>query len=303
MKKRKDKLIIFLFHALLFTAIPSVQAQTRGYDKEILDWREKYKTNLLKDTGWLTLTGLFWLKEGVNTVGKAGISDVELTESFSGERFGEIELKDGVAFLRTGSGVKALIDGTSVSEGEIFRDGNNGATKTVHIGSQSFFVIKREERYGVRLRDTKSPARSKFTGLNWYSVDTRYRIKASFEAFPNPDVITVPNILGGTFEYKSPGLLKFELDGNTNTLQPVIEEGSNKLFIIFRDDTARTETYGGGRFLYAELPKEGNTVILDFNKAYNPPCAYTPFATCPLPPQQNRLAVRIPAGEKRYSDH
>ncbi|HVE56713.1 MAG TPA: DUF1684 domain-containing protein, partial [Pyrinomonadaceae bacterium] len=133
-------------------------------------------------------------------------------------------------------------------------------------------------------------------------VDKDYKIKAKFEAFDVPKEVLIPNVLGGNFKMKSPGILRFKLNGKKYALEPVLEEGSDKLFIIFRDATSRAETYGAGRFLYAEKAENGK-VILDFNKAENPPCAFTSFATCPLPPPQNRLEVEIKAGEKRYGNH
>ena len=290
----KIKVVVVLIGAFLLGA-PIVFGQGEGYEKEIKTWRAKYQEKLLADDGWLTVAGLSWLSEGVNTVGNGETYDVRLTPSFGGSRFGEITLAGDSARLRVESGVAATVGGKPVDEIEL--SPKEGRPAIIEVGSQSFFLIKREDRIGIRVRDRNNPSRLNFAGLNWYSVDPALRIEADFEPFDEPREILVPNVLGGNFKYKSPGLLVFRLKGKKYTLQPV-EEGE-KLFIIFRDETSRTETYGAGRFLYSARPADGK-VILDFNKAENPPCAYTAFATCPLPPQQNRLSVAIKAGEKRF---
>lgn len=288
----KIKAVVVLIGAFLLGA-PIIFGQ--GYEKQVLDWRAKYQEKLLADDGWLTVAGLSWLSDGVNTVGSGETFDVRLTSSFAGTRFGEITLAGDSAKLRVDAGVAATVSGHAVTEIEL--SPKEGKPPSVEVGSQSFFLIKREDRIGVRVRDKKNPIRVNFAGLNWYPIDPALRVEATLESFAEPKEILVPNVLGGSFKYKSPGLLVFRIKGKKYTLQPV-EEGE-KLFIIFRDDTARSETYGAGRFLYAAKPENGK-VILDFNKAENPPCAYTAFATCPLPPQQNRLNVAIKAGEKRF---
>jgi len=288
----KIKAVVVVIGAFILSA-PIVFGQ--GYEKQILDWRAKYQEKLLADDGWLTVAGLSWLSDGVNTVGTGEGFDVRLTPSFAGTKFGEITLAGDSATLRVDNGVAATVSGRAVTEIEL--SPKEAKPPIVEVGSQSFFLIKREDRIGIRVRDKKNPVRVNFAGLNWYPIDPALRAEATLEPFAEPREILVPNVLGGNFKYKSPGLLVFRIKGKKYTLQPV-EEGE-KLFIIFRDDTARSETYGAGRFLYAAKPENGK-VVLDFNKAENPPCAYTAFATCPLPPQQNRLNVAIKAGEKRF---
>jgi uncharacterized protein (DUF1684 family) len=286
------KAVVVVIGAFILSA-PIIFGQ--GYEKEVLDWRAKYQDKLLADDGWLTVAGLSWLSEGVNTVGHGKAFDVRLTSSFVGTRFGEITLAGDSAKLRVDAGVAATVSGHAVTEIEL--SPKDGKPPVIEVGSQSFFLIKREDRIGIRVKDLNSPSRLKFAGLHWYNVDPTLRVEADLKPFSEPRDILIPNVLGGSFKYKSPGLLVFRIKGKKYTLQPV-EEGE-KLFIIFRDETARSETYGAGRFLYAAKPENGK-VILDFNKAENPPCAYTAFATCPLPPQQNRLKVAIKAGEKRF---
>lgn len=284
--------------AIVFVFLTSARAQT-DYSKGIEKWRSDEEKDLKKETGWLTVAGLFWLKDGINTVGVGPKFDVRLTDNFKKGKFGEINFKDGAAALKVESGVEAKSDGKSISRIDLVSD-EKGKPTEIRTGSQTFFLIRREDRFGIRLKDSKSKARLGFKGQHWFPIDESYKITARFEAFPEPKELMVPNVLGGFFKMKSPGLLKFNLKGKEYSLQPVTEE-DGKLFIIFRDGSNLSETYSAGRFLYADAPASGEAV-LDFNKAENPPCAFTPFATCPLAPPQNSLDVAIKAGEKRY-DH
>jgi hypothetical protein len=167
------------------------------------------------------------------------------------------------------------------------------------------FVIKRGEKLGLRVKDKQNPARSRFAGLDYYSVDLKWRIEAEYEAYNPVRLIPIANVLGMVDDMTSPGALVFEANGKSLRLDAVVEKGSNQLFIIFADQTSGKETYGAGRYLYANPPDAVGKVIVDFNKAENPPCAFTKFATCPLPPKQNRLPIRVEAGEKKYggSEH
>jgi len=164
----------------------------------------------------------------------------------------------------------------------------------------TLFVIKRGDRLGIRLRDTKSKMRREFKGLHWFPVKESYRIEAKWVAYAQPKAIAIPNVLNQIEEQKSLGYAIFQLNGKEHTLEPVVE--GQELFYIFKDMTAGKQTYPAGRFLYSEMPVNGK-VILDFNKAHNPPCAFTPYATCPLPPKQNRLQTRIEAGELTYGHY
>ena len=290
---------------LLLSAVIIILLAVQGwgqadYTKEIEKWRQERETNLKKETGWLTVAGLFWLKEGTNTIGAGERFDVRLTDNFKKGKFGEIEFKDGKAILKVEKGVEAQIDGKSVSAPIDLVSDEQGKPTEIRAGTQTFYLIRREDRFGIRLKDSESKARRTFKGLHWFPIDESYKVTARFEAFPEPKEVRVPNVLGGEFKMKSPGMLKFTLKGKECSLQPV-QEGDETLFIIFQDASSQGETYKSGRFLYADKPVNGEAV-LDFNKAENPPCAFTPFATCPLPPPQNILDVEIKAGEKRY-DH
>ncbi len=287
----------FLVLSLIFFALTLFANAQPDYKAQIEKWRSDHETELKTENGWLTVAGLFWLKDGVNTVGAGDKFDVQLTENFKG-KFGEITFKDNAATLKVENNVEALSDGKSVSNLELMSD-EKGKPTMVETGSQTFYLIKREDRYGIRLKDKNSAKRLDFKGLHWFPVDKSYQVTAKFEAFDVSKEVLIPNVLGGNFKMKSPGVLSFKIKGKKYTLQPVEED--DHLFIIFRDLTSKSETYGAGRFLYAEKAVNGK-VTLDFNRAENPPCAYTSFATCPLPPPQNRLTVEIKAGEKRF-DH
>jgi len=164
-------------------------------------------------------------------------------------------------------------------------------------------VIKRGDRIGVRVRDPKSPVRTGFKGLEYFAADPAYKVTAEFVPYEKPRKMPVPTVIGTVEEMDAPGRVRFVIAGKELWLDPVVEDPKEpSLFFIFKDETSGRETYPAGRFLYADMPKDGK-VVLDFNKAYNPPCAFTPYATCPLPPKRNALPVRIEAGEKKYADH
>ena len=269
-------------------------ASTSTYKTEIDNWRSKHETELRADDGWLTLAGLFWLKEGTNTIGRGEGYDIQLTENFKQDKFGEIDFHDGKAILKIQPHVDASVDGKPLTTVELRSDQPGPATK-VTAGSQTFYLIKREDRFGIRLKDSNSAERRNFDGEHWFPADQSYRVTGTFEPFDEVQEVEIPNVLGGTFKMKSPGTVKFKLLGKDLTLQPVIED-EKTLFFIFKDATSNNETYGAGRFLYTDNPINGQ-VVLDFNKAENPPCAFTTFATCPVPPPQNHLAAEIKAGE------
>jgi uncharacterized protein (DUF1684 family) len=269
-----------------------------GYEAEIQSWRTARETRLKAEGGWLSVAGLFWLKEGENRFGSEKGNDIVLPASAPAQA-GAFTFHSGETRFQMAAGVAAtLAPAGKPATGGILRPDTAKDAKeedVLKIGSLTMQVIERGGRYGIRLKDAQSAQRKAFAGLQWFPVKEAYRVTARF--VPAPTIIQVPNILGQVSDMPRPGYLVFTVNGQEVRLDPVIEEpGSNELFIIFRDETAPKETYGAGRFLYADMPKDGH-VILDFNKAYSPPCAFTPFATCPLPPKQNRLAVRIEAGE------
>jgi uncharacterized protein (DUF1684 family) len=281
-----------------------------AYVEEIQKWRDARETRMKSDTGWLTVAGLFWLKEGDNRFDTDKANDIMLPEGTAPARAGLFRLASGVCTVVMEPGVAATLqasatplDGGTPVTTAVLRDDTQPDPEVIVLGRLRMFVIKRGERFAIRMRDLESSMRKEFTGLHWYPIQESYRVTASFEPSDPPTEVPVPNILGETEKMPSPGVARFQLQGRSITLRPVLETPDAKqLFFIFKDTTAGRKTYGAGRFLYAELPADGK-VVLDFNKAYTPPCAFTPFATCPLPPESNRLDIAIEAGELDYGHH
>ncbi len=267
-----------------------------AYKAEIEKWRERRQANLRAPDGWLSLAGLFWLKEGRNTVGADKSNALVLPAGSAPARVGEFEFHNGAVTFRAEQGVAVGENGAPVTTAALKSD-ESGSPDILQVDAVSMFVIKRGERYGIRVKDRNSPYLKEFTGLKYFPVDERYQVRAKFVPYNPPREIAVPNILGDINMTPSPGYAEFALEGKTLRLVPVEEVG--QLFFIFKDQTSGKETYPAGRFLYADMPMDGE-VVIDFNKAYNPPCAFTPYATCPLPPKDNNLPIRVEAGELRY---
>jgi uncharacterized protein (DUF1684 family) len=279
--------------AIVIAMSVSLSLGQKPLPDETEKWRLAHEEEIKADNGWLTVSGLFWLKPGINTLGTASDQSIVLPASANAERVGTLEMKQGAVILQTTDGVTVRVNDETVRVYEMKFDSEKPPAP-FKVGALILSVIKRGDRFGLRVRDLNSRARSEFKGLRWFPLRASYRVVATFIPYPEPKEIVIMNVLGDELKMKTPGLLSFRLNGKTFELRPVIEE--DKLFVIFRDQTAGKSTYGAGRFLYADMPKDGK-VILDFNRAENPPCAFTPYATCPLPPRQNRLPIAIPAGE------
>lgn len=285
--------------ALIAGGMACVFAMAGGdtYVASVERWRAAREAALKADDGWLAVAGLFWLKEGDNAAGAAAGSDIALPGGPA--RLGVFSLNKGLVTFRAADGVDVKIDGKAATDG-VLRTDAEATPDTVETGELTMFAIQRGERYAIRLRDKNREMRRNFAGLRWYPVQERYRVMAEFHAYPQTKKILVPNILGEKVPSPSPGYAEFDLNGEHLRLQPVLE--GTQLFFVIRDKTAGRTTYGSGRFLYSDLAKDGK-VTLDFNKAYNPPCAFTPYATCPLPIPENRMPVAIEAGELSYGSH
>jgi uncharacterized protein (DUF1684 family) len=283
---------------LVAAAVLAAAAASSPYVAEVEQWRAKREERLKADGGWLTVTGLFWLKDGVSTLGSAPGSDIVLPAS-APARLGVIDFSGGKATVRVEPGVRVLSGDKPVTAMALRADtAADGPDVLVH-GPLSLTVIERGGRYGLRLKDNESQKRREFAGLQWYPVSEAHRVVARFVPHATPKTIPIANVIGQEDQQPSPGSAVFTLGGREVRLDPILESPDAKqLFFIFRDTTAPRDTYPAGRYLYTDLPKDG-VVTLDFNKAYSPPCAFTAYATCPLPPAQNRIAVRIEAGEKK----
>ncbi len=279
----------------------SVPAEARqrsagSYAAAIEGWRSEREAELRSAQGWLTVAGLTWLKEGTNVVGRDPTSAVRLDSPTVPLRVGAFEFRGGVATFDPQPGEPVNVNGKPATRQVIRWD--SAPPDRVQCGTVTMFIIKRGSRFGVRVRDTDSRARREFSGTRWYPIRAEMAVTARFVRHEKPTTIPIANVLGDIDPWPSPGYAVFTLGGREHRLYPVLEGPSpRQLFFIFRDRTSGTDTYGGGRFLYTEMPVDGK-VVLDFNKAENPPCAYTAFATCPLPPKENALPTRIEAGER-----
>lgn len=286
---------VFLVLALASSPAPE------AHRAEVEAFRAQRDARLRRPDGWLTLAGLFWLDEGANSFGSDPANRIVLPAGIPG-CMGELVLDRASVRVQTAPGVVMTSGGQPVTAAALRTDADGAAT-VLEYGHVSFFVIKRRDRFAVRVKNSASPILAAFGGLDAFPIDERWRIEARFERYDPPKEVLVPSVLGGADREICPGAIVFEFEGATYRLEPVLEAGADDLFIIFGDRTNGHETYGAGRFVYAKQPDKDGRVILDFNKSYNPPCVFTPYATCPLPPAQNRLPIRVEAGEKVYGDH
>lgn len=302
------------------TAAADSTHDSEQWRQNLAAWRAQREQQLAAPDGWLTLIGLEWLKPGINSVGAAAGNQIKvrgqapdhlglLTVSGAdpkGKRAGGKSRSEGIVQLLAPAGgfpLELKIDGGPPREGPLVVTGAKPSTITWR--GLTMVVLSRADRYVLRIKDANSPTRTGFKGLNWYAPDASCRITAKWTPFTPPRIEKIPTVLGTTLDLPAPGIAEFTFRGKTLHLEPVIEDSAGKtLFFILRDETSKTTTYGGGRFLHTEMPDHGlaraGLLTLDFNQLENPPCAYTPYATCPLPPEQNRLGVALEAGEKRY---
>lgn len=287
----------FVVLSLVFILLGSAVAED-NYVASIIKWQQEKEATLRADDGWLTLAGLFWLHEGKNIFGSDSGNPIVLPAP-APAHLGDLVLQSGKITIEPATDPALLLNGKPAHRAEVKVEDK---PDVFSYRSLSFFIIHRGDRYGVRVRDKDNPARTHFAGMKFYPISPQYRVEAAWVPSDPPRKITIPTILGTTVEMPSPGTLEFSLQGKKYQLVPVLESPDSKeLFIIFADQTNQHGTYGSGRFLYTDLPNNGK-VLLDFNKAENPPCAVTSYATCPLPPKENKLAVAIMAGET-FSGH
>ena len=268
---------------------------SKSYKQSIHQWRSRRMTNLKSPEGWLNLAGLEWLKPGKNTIGSDSANDVVFPEK-APAKVGELFLEDGSIRFATASDAHIKHNNEVVNGSINLQSDASGEATVLEHGSFRWFVIKRGDQYAIRLRDLESPLLDKLDSIPAFPIKPQWRIKATFIPHNPPKTIEMPNVLGNINEAESPGLLRFTYQGQQYTLHPT---GSKKsMFLVFGDETNAEETYGGGRFLVVTGPGEDNQTWIDFNKAYNPPCSFTPYATCPLPPKENILPFKVLAGEK-----
>ena len=284
---------------LLLAALLTASALADEYTKSVEAARAARVARLTTPTGWLTVVGLDWLKAGDNTIGTAADNTIKLA---GGPPYlGTVTLApDGkVAFVPSASAI-VNVDGRPGPAELRYRGEEKPSVVT--SGTLTFFVIQRNEKIGLRVKDSAAPARAHFLGLDYFPTDPAWRIEAQWVPFEQPREVNITNIIGQVSPASVPGKAVFTKDGRTYELLPIDEGATEPLFFVISDLTSGEETYGACRFVYADQPKDGK-VVLDFNLAQNPPCAFTKFATCPLPPKENRMPVRVTAGEKNYRGH
>lgn len=273
--------------------------EDQEYVRQINDWHQKRVERLTNETGWMSLAGLFWLEEGENTFGADSSNDIVFPDGKAPAFMGSLILKGGDITARILPNVDVLHNGKRVSDIEMTSDAD-GEPTLLSYGTLSWYVIKRSSENAIRLRDSANPNIKSFHGIERYPVDPSWRIEAIFERYNPQRSISVPTILGTMAEEPCPGALVFEIEGETYRLDVIGDLGDRQFFVIFGDPTNSDETYPAGRYVYVANPGSNNKTVIDFNKAYNPPCAFTEYATCPFPPEQNILSVKVRAGEKKY---
>ena len=272
------------------------------YRAEVDTFRQQREAKLTSDTGWLTIAGLYFLTKPETTVGSGGDNDVELPAG-TPPRVGTFVLgKDGKVSVTLEAGVKAtLLDGKPFTGGAIKSD-DPGPPDRLVLGDVQVWVHQSGDRPAIRVRNKNNPLRKAFTGMKWYPVNEAYRVEGTFEPFDKPQELKIPNMLGDIDTMMVPGHVRFTLNGKEHSMLAVTENDT-EFWFIFRDLTSGDTTYPAARFLYTPRPDANGKVTLDFNRAENPPCAFNAYATCPLPPPENRLQVRVEAGEKIYALH
>ena len=294
----KKTILFSLAILLVLSACKKAQPVDEDWDAYISDyesWQHQRLERLKTENGWLNLAGLFWLKQGENTIGSDSTNDIVFPAGFA-PFGGKIILKDTLTFLELEAGVEILADSIPAPSMELKHDQQPGTT-LMQYGSFRWFIIKRGTKYGIRLRDLEHPRIKSLDHIPAYPFKKEYVVEASYVPYDSARTIEVPTVIEGFNEYyKVPGELQFKINGKKQVLLPFTSR--NGYFLIVGDATNGAETYGAGRFLYIESEKDGEHVIIDFNRLYNPPCAFSPYATCPIPPLENILDIKIEAGEK-----
>ncbi len=276
-----------------------IAAQNDDYIAGIEEWHQTRIQRLTQPDSWLSLAGLYWLHEGENTFGSDAANDIRFPKK-APPFIGVFVLRDGAVSVRINEDVSVTHDGEPVKEAPLKSDMSGEPTILRH-GALLWYIIDRDGKMGVRLKDTESENIAAFKGIELFPVDPAWRFEARLDTSNAPDTLNIPTVLGTVSREPCPGALVFEYRGDEYRLYPVGQSGDDSWFLIFADETNGDETYGAGRFLVVPAADENGDTVIDFNKAYNPPCAFTPFATCPLPPSGNRLPFKVTAGEKAYT--
>lgn len=285
-------------------------AQDAAWLKEINAFREDRTAGLQKSDGWLSLVGLEWLEPGDTSVGSAPDNKIKLSSAHPAH-LGVFRLENNVVTLlapKEGFPEGLTVGGAPAKE-KVLRTDPDDDKNSPHllVGTLNLYAIRRADRFALRIKDAKSPSLLNFHGLKWYTPDPAYRLTAKWTPYSPKKTVSLLTLVGTTYPAPVPGAAEFVWQGKTYRVEPVLEAPDAKeLFFILRDTTSATTTYSACRFLYTPFPSHGldkpGELVLDFNKMRNPPCAYTPYATCPLPPPGNKMPIALPVGEQRYHD-
>jgi uncharacterized protein (DUF1684 family) len=278
------------------------QKPDKQYVSSIKKWQRQRVESLTNPESWLSLSGLFWLQQGQNSFGGAEDNNIVFPGNNVPPKIGLIILNGDSVYTKIYKKVKVTCNNQTVEYIKMIPDVEKNKT-VLRLASLSWFIIKRGDKYAIRLRDSENPAIKNFKGIERFPIDKKWRVKARMEFYNPPKIVEIPTVLGTMVEAESPGALVFEINGREFRLDPLGKKTDKELSLIFSDKTSGWETYGGGRFLEVDNVDSNGYTYIDFNKAYNPPCAFTDYATCPLPPEQNKLKIRVEAGEKKYSGH
>ncbi len=296
--------VTFLFlGALLMISSCSTEEKfdEEVWRSEVESWHSERIDELQQYDGWLSLAGFFWLKEGRESFGGSSDSDhhFDLEREIPG-RLGWLEVDEEFVYLEADPDVELLADGEPVESRTLVFSPEMEDPVEMEWGDYYWYIIERSGEYAIRLRDKQHPRIAAFEGIDRYPVSADWRVTAEFKPFDEPVILTIPNYIGEPSQESILGVLEFDIGGDTHHLYPVADNLEERFFLIFADQTNGSTTYSAGRFVYTDPPDENNRVIIDFNRSYNPPCVFSEYATCPLPPPENRLPVKITAGEFDY---
>jgi len=295
MKNHKYPFYLFL-SVFILLSLQTLGQNKKSFQEDMNEWKLKRINALKEDNGWLNLTGLYWLKPGKNNFGSDNTNDLMYQHPEMPKHAGYFILENHQVNWVSAENVKTKIKDSLITQALLYEEGKPLAP-LVALGSLRWNIIQRDDKIGIRLRDLNSSKVKSFKGCERYKDDSTWRLTARFEK-KKENKLLITNVLGQTNLQASPGTLLFRIAGKEYQLDALVE--GQELFILFGDATSGKGTYPAGRFLYADLPDQNGNTIIDFNKAYNPPCAFTIYATCPLPPKQNILPIAITAGEKDH---
>ncbi len=285
--------LIVLLLSSCSQAEPSLDQQ--AYEQQLMDWRAGRLERLLAPNGYLNQIGLFWLDEGTYSIGSGPDNDIRLPAK-AAPQIGVLEVSAAGVHMRVESGVEVL-NGDQPVVSILLADDTTPDPVQLSHGSIAWTAIKRDDRMGVRVRDFEHPFVDTFGPLQYFPVDSSLRLQGVLKRYDVPKIANVGTVIEGLgYHPESPGIVEFVIDGQTYALEAYTS--GDRLFFVFGDATSRDDTYGAGRFLYADLPGDDGKTIIDFNRAYSPPCAFNDFSTCPVASPRNRLPIRIEAGEK-----